>query len=102
MVAKEIILKKVEVELAKYAEQLGFEIILDPEYCQEYSEFMICAYDSKEYLVNNNFSYALVGNLPFVADVVTGNIYLLIERDCDFDNSTFSDLLTRGALKKVE
>lgn len=65
-------------------------IELEIERSIEYPEFWFFNYNASEYLHNDNFSYALVGNLPLIVDKNEGGLFVLITNGSRF---TFEEIL---------
>ncbi|MEE9363955.1 MAG: YrhB domain-containing protein [Cellulophaga sp.] len=53
-----------------------FEIMIVDDKTIEEEGFLVFFYNSKEYLINNNTSYALAGNGGIIVDKVDGNMYM--------------------------
>ncbi len=57
-------------------ETIKYELIVMDDNTIERDELFVFFYNSKEYLLNNNASYALVGNGGIIVDRCDGNMYM--------------------------
>ena len=53
-----------------------FEIMIIDDNTIENDKFLVFFYNTKEYLLNNNISYALAGNGGIIVDRTNGDMYM--------------------------
>ncbi|MFB9108518.1 hypothetical protein [Flavobacterium gyeonganense] len=102
MINKEKAYLQVRKILLDMEKDIGLKLDIDDKYYEEFFDFVLVAYNSFEYLHNGNTSYLLVGNLPFIVNNNEGNIYKLLNSECDLDNIKFKELLKKGFLEQIE
>lgn len=100
MINKETAYNKINTVLLKMGNDIGLKLKINDDYFKNFSDFMLFPYNSEEYLINRNISYALAGNLPFVIDKNEGNIYNLIGFSEKLEDFKFKDLLDNGFLER--
>lgn len=98
MIDKERAYNRINSVLLEMEKEGGLKLKINDEY---FYDFMFFIYDSYEYLVNGNNSFALAGNLPLIIDKKEGNIYTLIDFTDELEDFKFEELLLNGFLEKT-
>jgi hypothetical protein len=101
MINKEIAYNRINTVLLEMEKEGGVKLKINDDYFQAFYDFMFFIYNSYEYLVNDNSSYALAGNLPLIIDKNEGNIYTLIDFTYELKDFKFEELISNGFLEKI-
>lgn len=101
MINKEIAYNRINTVLLEMEKEAGLKLKINDDYFHDFYDFMFFIYNSHEYLVNGNNSYALAGNLPLIIDKNEGNIYTLIDFTSELEDYKFEELLLNGFLEKI-
>ena len=86
--------------LLKKSKEIEIDLVIDDNFCKDYDDYILYAYNSKEYLKKGNISMALVGNRPFIIDKVNLNVYQL--NDFDFDEISIEKMLEKKLIEKID
>ncbi|OMQ09299.1 hypothetical protein [[Flexibacter] sp. ATCC 35103] len=101
MINKEIAYNRINTVLLEMEKEVGVKLKINDDYFYDFHDFMFFIYNSFEYLINDNNSYALAGNLPLIIDKNEGNIYTLIDFTDELEDFKFEELLLNGFLEKI-
>lgn len=99
MINKEKATKIIYDVLLKMEVETGLKLEINYRYYEEFIDFMIFSYNSSEYLKTHNSSYLLAGNLPLIVDKIHGNVYKLLNSECELENYTLNQLVEDGFIE---
>ena len=74
---KEEINQIIDKVLSKKGKEIGIDLVVDNNFYKDHGNYIVCAYNSKEYLSNGNISMALAGNHSLIIDKRDLNVYQL-------------------------